>query len=112
MRERRYSDGSKPLFELGSVRTTVRAHHLLTQYGLEASTFVTRHVTGDWGTLNSQDFGENIIAFQRGYIVLSVYPLPGGEMIEVLTEANRSATTVGLPDEHVNPVLMDPSDPA
>jgi hypothetical protein len=61
---------------------------------------VTRHITGDWGDLDIEDRTANDHAVILGERVLSAYHLPDGTKVWVITEADRSVTTVLLPDEY------------
>ncbi len=61
--------------------------------------FLARHQRGDWGTVNPEDAAENELSVAQGFRVLSAYTLRDGTRIWVLTEADRSATTLLLPNE-------------
>lgn len=61
--------------------------------------FLDRHATGDWGELCSRDWLENELSLEHGWRVLSCYPV-GDARIWVITEADRSATTLLLPEEY------------
>jgi hypothetical protein len=60
---------------------------------------LARHATGDWGALCAFDRRQNEIALREGYRVLSSYPV-GEERVWVITEADRSVTTILLPEEY------------
>ena len=62
--------------------------------------FLIRHVCGDWGDLDEHDHGENELSVREGFRILSSYNLPDGERLWIITEADRSATTLLLPDEY------------
>ena len=62
--------------------------------------FLARHVTGDWGELPVEDRTENFLSVEQGFRVLSSYRTLAGERIWVITEADRSLTTLLLPDEY------------
>jgi hypothetical protein len=62
--------------------------------------FLARHVTGDWAELPVEDRTENFLSVERGFRVLSSYRTLAGERIWVITEADRSLTTLLLPDEY------------
>jgi hypothetical protein len=53
----------------------------------------------DWGELCAFDQRQNEIALREGYRVLSSYPV-GRECVWVITEADRSVTTILLPEEY------------
>ena len=62
--------------------------------------FLTRHLRGDWGDLDDHDWKENEYSLRRGFRLLSTYALNDGTRIWVITEADRSATTILLPNEY------------
>lgn len=59
-----------------------------------------RHASGDWGEVDPDDRDANDDAVRFGERLLSVYRTAGGTTFWVLTEADRSATTVFLPDDY------------
>jgi hypothetical protein len=68
---------------------------------------VSRHAHGDWGDLDEEDRAENDLSLDRGYRLLSAYHVPtwaddydDPTKIWVITEADRSLTTVLLPEEY------------
>jgi hypothetical protein len=62
--------------------------------------FLSRHVNGDWGELDNDDRKANEYALRHGLRVLSVYRLSTGVEIWLLTESDRSSTTILLPSEY------------
>jgi hypothetical protein len=62
--------------------------------------FLDRHVNGDWGDVSDADKQENEVAVEQGNRILSAYTTNAGDRIWVLTEADRSATTILLPREY------------
>jgi len=62
--------------------------------------FLDRHVNGDWGEVPDADKQENELSVEQGFRVLSAYTTSTGDHIWVLTEADRSATTLLLPKEY------------
>jgi hypothetical protein len=64
------------------------------------SEFLARHVTGDWGDLGDEDKEENELSVEQGFRILSAYKLQGGGKVWVITETDRSATTILLPEEY------------
>jgi hypothetical protein len=62
--------------------------------------FLARHVTGDWGDLNADDCRENEQSIHDGCRLLSAYLLSDGTKIWIITEADRSSTTILLPEEY------------
>ena len=62
---------------------------------------IKRHMTKDWGELGEEDKEANNDALQHGGRLLSAYePARTGDKIWIITEADRSATTVLFPDEY------------
>ena len=88
------------LFPLGQIVATPGALEALEQAGQGAHEFLSRHVSGDWGDLDADDRRENELSLQAGFRVLSAYHLTTGEKMWVMTEADRSATTLLLPSEY------------
>ena len=84
---------------LGRVLATPGALKLLVEAGGHPFELLARHATGDWGELCAFDRRQNQIALREGYRVLSSYPI-GTERVWVITEADRSVTTIPLPEEY------------
>jgi hypothetical protein len=61
---------------------------------------LTRHCRGDWGNLTDEDKQENEISLKAGYRLLSTYESEGLPKIWIITEADRSVTTILFPDEY------------
>ena len=90
----------RPLFDLGQLVGTPGAIHALREAGQNPSALITRHVTGDWGDLCEEDEAENQLSVEQGFRILSAYELETGTKVWVITEADRSATTILLPSEY------------
>ena len=58
-----------------------------------------RHQAGDWGDLGEEDWKENDTAVHAGLRLLSSYRSTGGVTFWIITEADRSVTTLLLPDD-------------
>jgi hypothetical protein len=91
---------SVPLFPLGTVCATPAALETLRDGNTSFTDLVARHVTGDWGSLSEEDTLRNQMALEQGSRLLSVYPLDEQNTIWVITEADRSATTLLLPEDY------------
>ena len=91
--------GTTPLFQLGAVVATPGALDLLDRAGVNATTYLTRHQTGDFGMLSPPDLHENQVAITYGGRILSAYDV-GPDRLWVITEADRSSTTLLLPSEY------------
>jgi len=61
---------------------------------------LTRHQSGDWGDLTDEDKQENELSLKVGYRLLSAYESEGLPKIWIITEADRSATTILFPVEY------------
>lgn len=68
--------------------------------GGEIADMVTQHMCGDWGVVDEEDKAQNDKALEYGNRVLSAYVSSKGVKVWVITEADRSYTTVMLPDEY------------
>ena len=84
---------------LGRVLATPGALKLLVEAGGHPFELLARHATGDWGELCAFDRRQNEMALRTGERVLSSYPVGGGK-VWVITEADRSITTILLPEEY------------
>jgi hypothetical protein len=90
----------KPLFDLGQLVATPGALAALEKSGQSAMEFLSRHVSGDWGDLPKEDRDENQFSLAKGFRLLSSYRTSAGDRIWVITEADRSHSTVLLPEEY------------
>ena len=61
---------------------------------------LTRHKTGDWGEICVEDWQINDEALEKGFRILSSYTSTKGVKFWIITEHDRSVTTVLLPDEY------------
>ena len=92
--------GRPPRFGLGQVVATYGALAALAAAGRTPREFLHRHQAGDWGDLVAEDTQENELALQSGYRLLSAYDLGNDVRIWLITEWDRSATTLLLPSEY------------
>jgi hypothetical protein len=88
-----------PLFPLGRLLITPAARDLLELQDLDPLLFAIRHGKGEWGDLDDEDKAENDLSVKEGFRILSAYVTPMGR-IWVITEADRSHTTILLPSEY------------
>ena len=88
------------LFPLGHIVATPGALAALQQAGHTAQEFLARHSVGDWGELSAEDRQENTLALTRSLRLLSAYRLSTGVRMWVITEADRSATTILLLEDY------------
>ena len=84
---------------LGRVMATPGALKLLAEVRDHPLDLLARHATGDWGELCAFDRRQNQIALREGLRVLSSYEVPAGK-VWIITEADRSVTTILLPEEY------------
>ncbi|NMG32533.1 hypothetical protein [Aromatoleum evansii] len=89
-----------PLFPLGRVVATPGALRLLEAYAVSPKTYLARHAAGDWGEVCAADQHANLAALREEGRLLSAYRLPGGERVWVITECDRSVTTLLRPEEY------------
>jgi len=89
-----------PKFSLGQTVATPGALEALLCAGESPTVYLDRHVSGDWGELSAEDVAENEVSVREGYRILSAYSLPDGTRIWVITEADRSSTTILLTEEY------------
>lgn len=92
--------GYRPLFSLGELYITPGAIEAFNATGESVSSYLERHVTGDWSEMDEFDQEQNRQAVTEGYRVVSAYRLSNGTKIWIITEADRSVTTVLLPEEY------------
>ncbi len=104
-------DSRTPKFPLGKVVATPGALELLARTNTTPLELLARHVCGDWGDLGADDARENDFSLQNGLRLLSAYKLPPPpsdtsaaagtpEAIWIITERDRSVTTLLLPEEY------------
>ena len=89
-----------PLFPLGDCYYTPGAKAALEKTRADVAALVARHVTGDWSEMVEEDQAANRQAIAEGSRVFSAYHLRTGVKLWIITEADRSATTLLLPDEY------------
>ena len=87
-------------FPLGRVVATPGALRALEKAEQVPNIFLDRHVNGDWGDIPEADKQENELSVEQGFRILSAYTTSAGEEIWILTEADRSSTTIMLPSEY------------
>ena len=99
-----------PIFKLGQICWT----HGINERIIEDENFtkfvldsLKRHATGDWGDIGLEDWQENEIALNQTLRLFSVYINPknnsddkDNESIWIITEADRSVTTILFPEEY------------
>ena len=87
-------------FPLGRVVATPGALEALAKAGQSSIEFIRRHSQGDWGDLAEEDKRENEFSVDKDLRIFSAYHTARGVKLWVITESDRSATTVLLPSEY------------
>ncbi|MEW6344836.1 MAG: hypothetical protein RXR20_05005 [Paraburkholderia sp.] len=91
----------QPLFPLGQVVATPGAIDVLDRTGTNATTLLWRHQNGDFGSLCAADVRLNLEAIVVGLRILSCYEIGASrERVWIITERDRSVSTVLLPGEY------------
>lgn len=90
---------TRNLFPLGQVVATRGALQALSEARQGASTFLDLHQEGSWGDVSPEQAAANILALATGERLISRYRTAKDVELWVITEADRSATTVLLPRE-------------
>lgn len=85
-------------FRIGHIVSTPNALAHLTQEDILLG--IQRHQAGDWGDVSEEDRQENELSLKQGFRLLSVYHAANGVKFWLITEADRSATTVLLPEDY------------
>jgi hypothetical protein len=86
-------------FELGAVVATQRVREVFS--GPYLASCVTRHASGDWGDLTEKERRLNDVALEEGEPLVSFFRHPVGERgLFIITTAERSKTTILLPEEY------------
>ncbi|MDO9103665.1 MAG: hypothetical protein Q7U57_01755 [Methylovulum sp.] len=87
-------------FPLGQTLATPGALETLETLGIDPGTLLDRHLSCDWSDMEPEDQESNREALTNGSRIFSSYRLADGTKIWVITEADRSCTTILLPSEY------------
>jgi hypothetical protein len=87
-------------FALGQTFITPGAEEALQIAGQTELEFLRRHMSCDWGELSEEDLVENDVSLKEGFRLLSAYHTCKGQKLWIITEADRSATTILLASEY------------
>ena len=85
-------------FALG--RTVITPAALTTLHAEDVDAAMQRHASGDWGEVSSAHWTENDLSLNQGFRLLSEYRDRHDRRFWIITEADRSATTVLLPEDY------------
>jgi len=88
------------LFDLGRCVATVAAMELLGVHYIVPADLLDRHASGDWGDLSDEDRLSNNEALGEEDRILSAYQIAENAKVWIITEPDRSFTTIMLPDEY------------
>jgi hypothetical protein len=88
------------LFPLGQTVMTPGAMDVLAKTEQHPGDFFSRHLAGDWGELCEEDKQANQDALEQNLRLLSAYRTTDGTKLWIITEADRSVTTLLLPEEY------------
>ena len=89
-----------PKFSLGRIVATPGALEAVQAANQNSFEFIQRHQSGDWGELCEEDKRENEFSLKNGFRLLSAYRTLHDVKVWVITEADRSVTTLLLPHEY------------
>lgn len=90
---------TKLLFSTGNIVATPGALDMLMKHGKTPAEYLSRHMRGDWGDLGVEDTKENTFSLRHDLRLFSAYDI-GEDRLWIITEADRSATTLLLPEEY------------
>jgi hypothetical protein len=89
-----------PLFNLGDVVATPAALNAMQSCDVSPAQLLQLHVSGNWGSVDPEDAKANDAAVHNGERILSSYRIGEYTRVWVITEWNRSVTTILLPSEY------------
>ena len=93
--------GHSKRFELGRVVATPGVLEAAERANAGLAMFLHRHQFGDWGSVDAEDSAANDRAAEQGEeMILSAYEFADHTRIWIITDADRSVTTVLLPEEY------------
>jgi len=90
----------EPTFAPGSIMMTAGVAEHCQQRDVDLLPYLKRHLSADWGAVSAEDWQANNKALKEGTRLLSAYDLPTNHRVWVITEWDRSATTILFPHEY------------
>lgn len=87
-------------FNFGNVVATTPLFEYCKARSFPLLPYMVRHAQGDWGDVCKEDWESNDEALKSGQRLLSEYKLPDGKRIWIITEWDRSATTLLFPEDY------------
>jgi len=91
---------NEQLFSLGRIVATPGALEALQRIQEDPHDYILRHVRGDWSQMDPHDQEENRRSVQEGHRIFSSFALKDGAKLWVVTEWDRSVTTLLTPIEY------------
>ena len=92
------NDTNEGKFPLGQIVATTHATEVLSPWDILNG--IIRHHSGDWGEVCEEDRQENELALAQGFRLMSIYKSGNGITFWIITEWDRSITTVLLPEDY------------
>ena len=89
-----------PKFDLGQVVATPGALAALEQHQISPLTLISRHVRADFGDVDQEGWQTNLAALRYGQRIVSAYAIAPDVVIWIISEGDRSVTTLLLPSEY------------
>ena len=96
--ERLSTDINSGKFSLGQIVATTHATEEISPWDILDG--IIRHHSGDWGDVYEEDRQENELSLKEGFRLMSVYKSGKGVTFWIITEWDRSITTVLLPEDY------------
>ena len=96
--ERNEGESERVQVPLGQIVATANAAQRLPQH--EITIALRRHAVGDWGDVCEHDRASNDLALEQNDRLLSVYHTGDGTKFWIITEWDRSITTVLMPEDY------------
>ena len=87
-------------FRLGEIVSTTHLFEHCEKNNFALLPYLVSHAQGDWGDVCQEDKKANDQALKTGERLLSAYTLPDGEKIWIITEWDRSVTTILFPEDY------------
>jgi hypothetical protein len=87
-------------FQLGRIYATPGAIDALEDAGESAQDFINRHARLEQGEICDEDYKENLFSIDKSLRIFSAFKTANGIKIWLITEADRSSTTILLPSEY------------
>ena len=88
----------KPKFKLGRLLVTPGALEAL--HLADLSNSLLRHASGDWGLVTEEVHWDNESGLKRSHRLHSKYRDRAGQLFWIITEGDRSVTTILLPEDY------------